>query len=96
MRLFLHPGAIFIHWSRYDLVKALAQAAVDAYGVEEVRTWSFECWNELWGTYGRSLHSKALEQRNILRLMSVTGILPICLIVRAISWPQSLTCIYTE
>jgi xylan 1,4-beta-xylosidase len=29
----------------YDLVKALAQAAVDAYGVEEIRTWSFECWN---------------------------------------------------
>ena len=29
-------------WSDwYDLVKALAQAAVDAYGIEEVRTWSF-------------------------------------------------------
>lgn len=33
----------------YDLVKALAQAAVDAYGIAEVRTWNFECWNELWG-----------------------------------------------
>lgn len=33
----------------YELVKALAQAAVDAYGIAEVRTWNFECWNELWG-----------------------------------------------
>eukprot|EP01052_Picozoa_sp_SAG31_P043363 SAG31_NODE_7199_length_1758_cov_44.919228_2_plen_277_part_00 len=28
----------------YALVKALVQTAVDAYGVEEIRTWSFECW----------------------------------------------------
>eukprot|EP01046_Picozoa_sp_COSAG06_P012921 COSAG06_NODE_772_length_12432_cov_119.880159_4_plen_81_part_00 len=26
-----------------------AQAAVDTFGIEEIRTWSFECWNELWG-----------------------------------------------
>jgi xylan 1,4-beta-xylosidase len=37
-------------WSDwYDLVKALTQAAVDTFGIEEIRTWSFECWNELWG-----------------------------------------------
>jgi beta-xylosidase len=29
----------------YDLVKALTQAAVDTFGIEEIRTWSFECWS---------------------------------------------------
>ena len=27
----------------FDVVKALAQAAVDTFGIEEVRGWSFEC-----------------------------------------------------
>jgi hypothetical protein len=32
-----------------DDVFSRAQAAVDTFGIEEIRTWSFECWNELWG-----------------------------------------------
>ncbi len=30
----------------YDLVKAFTQHCVDRYGIEEVRTWYFEVWNE--------------------------------------------------
>ena len=41
------PPTSFADW--YDLVKALVQHAVDAFGLEEVKKWSFECWNELWG-----------------------------------------------
>jgi xylan 1,4-beta-xylosidase len=34
-------------WSEWhDLVAALAQHLVDRYGLEEVRTWGFEVWNE--------------------------------------------------
>jgi xylan 1,4-beta-xylosidase len=33
----------------YDLVKATVSHAVERYGVEEIRSWSFEVWNELWG-----------------------------------------------
>lgn len=33
----------------YALVKATVQHAVDRYGIDEVRSWSFEVWNELWG-----------------------------------------------
>lgn len=54
----------------YDLVKALAQAAVDAYGVEEIRTWSFECWNV---RYHLSAHP--------LMLLRQTGLLT-CLFLR--------------
>ena len=33
----------------YALVKATVSHAVERYGLDEVRTWSFEVWNELWG-----------------------------------------------
>lgn len=33
----------------YHLVRALVQAATARYGGAELRRWSFECWNELWG-----------------------------------------------
>eukprot|EP00729_Bicosta_minor_P012167 gene12167-3153_t len=33
----------------YDLVKATLEHAVTRYGIAEVRSWSFETWNELWG-----------------------------------------------
>jgi xylan 1,4-beta-xylosidase len=33
----------------YNLVRAVVSHAVDKYGKEEVRKWSFEVWNELWG-----------------------------------------------
>ena len=41
------PPADFNDW--YLLVRALAQHLVDRYGLAEVATWNFECWNELWG-----------------------------------------------
>ena len=33
----------------YALVKATLEHAVQRYGITEVRSWSFEVWNELWG-----------------------------------------------
>jgi xylan 1,4-beta-xylosidase len=33
----------------YTLVNALAQHVVERYTLAEVRTWTFEVWNELWG-----------------------------------------------
>ena len=41
------PPTAFGDW--YALVRALVQHAVDTFGMDEVRRWSFECWNELWG-----------------------------------------------
>jgi len=42
----MHPT----NWNDwYDLVKALAQHAVDRFGLSEVQKWRFECWNEMWG-----------------------------------------------
>jgi xylan 1,4-beta-xylosidase len=62
----------------YDLVKALAQAAVDAYGVEEIRTWSFECWNELWGmpfpsTYMTLYNASAHAIKSVDKQLRVGG-----------------------
>ncbi|EGB10173.1 hypothetical protein AURANDRAFT_23523 [Aureococcus anophagefferens] len=37
-----------------DLVAATAAHAVDRYGLEEVQTWRWEVWNELWGVPGAS------------------------------------------
>ena len=37
-----------------DLVAATAEHAVARYGLEEVRTWHWEVWNELWGVPGAS------------------------------------------
>ena len=37
-----------------DLVAATAAHAVDRYGLEEVQTWHWEVWNELWGVPGAS------------------------------------------
>lgn len=33
----------------YDLVRALVQHAVDTFGQQEVKKWTWEVWNELWG-----------------------------------------------
>ena len=33
----------------YDLVFALASHAVERYGIEVVKQWRFEVWNEFWG-----------------------------------------------
>lgn len=41
------PPASFDDW--YQLVRALVQTATARFGAAEVRKWSFECWNELWG-----------------------------------------------
>jgi hypothetical protein len=41
------PPTSYTDW--YDLVRALVQHAVNTFGIDEVRRWSFECWNELWG-----------------------------------------------
>merc|ERR1719238_78948 len=41
------PPTNFSQWT--DLVQNFAQHLVDVFGVEEVRTWHFEVWNELWG-----------------------------------------------
>lgn len=43
----VQPPMNFSDWQ--DLCRALAQHLVDRYGLEEVRTWHFEVWNELWG-----------------------------------------------
>jgi xylan 1,4-beta-xylosidase len=40
----ISPPRDWTEW--HDLVAALAQHLVDRYGVEEVRTWGFEVWNE--------------------------------------------------
>jgi len=42
----MHPNS-FEMW--YELVRALVQHASSLFGDEEVKTWSFEVWNELWG-----------------------------------------------
>ena len=41
------PPTSYNDW--YALVKALVSHAVKTFGIEEVETWHFECWNELWG-----------------------------------------------
>lgn len=41
------PPKDFSDWE--DLIKALAEHLVDRYGLEEVSSWNFEVWNELWG-----------------------------------------------
>jgi xylan 1,4-beta-xylosidase len=41
------PPTSFDDW--HDLVRALAQHAVDTFGLVEVSKWTFEVWNELWG-----------------------------------------------
>jgi xylan 1,4-beta-xylosidase len=41
------PPQNFTEWE--ELVGALASHFVDRYGLEEVSTWDFEVWNELWG-----------------------------------------------
>ena len=41
------PPSSFDDW--YHLVQALVQHAVDTFGHEEVKKWTFEVWNELWG-----------------------------------------------
>jgi xylan 1,4-beta-xylosidase len=43
----IQPPTDFNDW--YNLVVATAKFAVSKYGLEEVRTWHFEVWNELWG-----------------------------------------------
>jgi xylan 1,4-beta-xylosidase len=40
----ISPPRDWAEW--HDLVAALAQHLVDRYGIEEVRTWGFEVWNE--------------------------------------------------
>lgn len=41
------PPTDFNDW--YVLVKAFTQALVTRYGINMIRTWPFEVWNELWG-----------------------------------------------
>lgn len=41
------PPADFEEW--YKLVRALAEHFVERYGIDQVSTWRFEVWNELWG-----------------------------------------------
>ena len=41
------PGSNFTAWG--ELVAATATHAISRYGLQEVRTWSWEVWNELWG-----------------------------------------------
>lgn len=41
------PPKDFLEWG--ELIRVLAQHLVDRYGLEEVATWRFEVWNELWG-----------------------------------------------
>jgi xylan 1,4-beta-xylosidase len=43
----VQPPTNFADWQ--DLCRALAAHLVERYGVEEVRHWHFEVWNELWG-----------------------------------------------
>lgn len=43
----VQPPMNFADWQ--DLCRALASHLVERYGVEEVRLWHFEVWNELWG-----------------------------------------------
>lgn len=33
----------------YDLIKDTVEHFVERYGLDEVRSWHFEVWNELWG-----------------------------------------------
>ena len=46
------PPRRWSDWS--DLVSATAAHAVERYGVDEVRGWDWEVWNELWGVTGAS------------------------------------------
>merc|ERR1712137_1282328 len=41
------PPKDFGEWE--ELIKTLAQHLVDRYGLDEVVSWHFEVWNELWG-----------------------------------------------
>eukprot|EP00927_Polykrikos_kofoidii_P017021 TRINITY_DN17727_c0_g1_i1.p1 TRINITY_DN17727_c0_g1~~TRINITY_DN17727_c0_g1_i1.p1 ORF type:complete len:549 (-),score=139.24 TRINITY_DN17727_c0_g1_i1:228-1874(-) len=41
------PPKDFGEWE--ELIKTLTEHFVDRYGLEEVATWDFEVWNELWG-----------------------------------------------
>jgi len=38
------PPKDYMYW--YDLIKNLVQHLIDRYGLQEVLTWYFECWNE--------------------------------------------------
>lgn len=39
------PPKVLSEWS--DLITATVEHWVDRYGLNEVRTWFFECWNEV-------------------------------------------------
>lgn len=43
----VQPPANFSEW--YDLVHAFGKHLISRFGIDEVRTWHFEVWNELWG-----------------------------------------------
>eukprot|EP00036_Acanthoecidae_sp_10tr_P004927 CAMPEP_0182928404 /NCGR_PEP_ID=MMETSP0105_2-20130417/15568_1 /TAXON_ID=81532 ORGANISM="Acanthoeca-like sp., Strain 10tr" /NCGR_SAMPLE_ID=MMETSP0105_2 /ASSEMBLY_ACC=CAM_ASM_000205 /LENGTH=645 /DNA_ID=CAMNT_0025066407 /DNA_START=9 /DNA_END=1946 /DNA_ORIENTATION=+ len=62
----------------YDLVKATVEHAVERYTLAEVRTWSFEVWNELWGMpfpteYMKLYNSSALAVKAVDSQLKVGG-----------------------
>ena len=66
----------FGYW--YNLVRALVQHAVERYGLPEVRTWSFEVWNELWGMpfpqpYGALYNASARAVKSVDSQLRVGG-----------------------
>ena len=70
------PPTSFDDW--YDLVNALVRHAVDTFGIEEVKTWKFECWNELWGmpfpeVYMKLYNASALAVKAVNPSLKVGG-----------------------
>eukprot|EP00040_Diaphanoeca_grandis_P040322 m.261685 g.261685 ORF g.261685 m.261685 type:complete len:576 (-) comp42806_c0_seq1:143-1870(-) len=70
------PPDDFNDW--YDLVHALADHFVSRYGLEEIATWHFEVWNEMWGIsfpqpYMQLYNASAAAVKNVHKSLKIGG-----------------------
>jgi xylan 1,4-beta-xylosidase len=70
------PPNDFNQW--YDLVTAFAKNLVSRYGIQEVSTWNFEVWNEMWGVdfphpYMELYNASAIALKNVDSSLRVGG-----------------------